>query len=247
VAKYASHRTFDKAFVLALWSLGLALTLTLQPAAGLAAAQPKAVVPETTHDFGEALQDKEFSYTFTIKNTGKAPLKILEVDPDCACTVPSYDRQIAAGKEGKITLRLKPYSVVKKFHKKTKVRFNDPDTPQVVLVLTGYARPIIEIVPSHIVRFRGGPNEEHKAEVRFISHMSEPWEITEWKTNIPDKIEVGIKAEQAGKMYVLSIKNKQHEPGHYAGKIYLLTTSKKRPRLLVRVFADLFMASAVNP
>ncbi len=247
MAKHVSYRTFSQTFALTLWSLGIALILTLKPATGVAAAQPKVVVLETTHDFGEALQDKEFSYTFTIKNTGKAPLKILEVDPDCACTVPSYDREIAPGKEGKITLKLKPYSVVKKFHKKTKVRLNDPDTPQIVLVLTGYARPIIEILPSHIVRFKGGLNEEHKAEVRFISHLSEPWEITEYNTNIPDKIEVGIKAEQAGKVYVLTVKNKQQGPGHYAGKIYLSTTAKKRPRLLVRVFADLFIASAVNP
>jgi len=227
---------------------GLGLTLNLALSAGAAAAaKPKAVLPETTHDFGEAVQDQEFSHTFIIRNAGTAPLKILEVDPDCACTVPSYDQEIAPGKEGKVTLKLKPYSVIKKFTKKTRIRFNDPDTPQAVLVLTGYAKPIIEIVPSHIVRFRGGPNEEHKAEVRFISHMSEPWEIKAYETNIPDKIEVGIKAEQPGKVYVVTVKNKQKEPGHYAGKINLITTAQKRPRLLLRVFADLFVSSAVNP
>lgn len=226
---------------------GFFLALTLLFAAGARAAQPKAEISETTHDFGEALQDKEFSHTFIIKNTGTAPLKILEVDPDCACTVPSYDKEIAPGKEGKITLMLKPFSVVKKFTKKTKIRFNDPDKPQAVLILTGYAKPIIEITPSHIVRFRGGLNEEHQAEVRFISHMTEPWEIKAYETNIPEKIEVSIKPEQAGKVYVVRVKNKQKEAGHYAGKIYLTTTSQKRPRLLLRVFADLFIASAVNP
>jgi hypothetical protein len=226
---------------------GFYLALTLILPAGARAAQPKAVIPETTHDFGEALQDKEFAHTFTVKNTGTAPLKILEVDPDCACTVPAYDKEIAPGQEGKITLKIKPYSVLKKFTKKTKIRFNDPDTPKTVLILTGYARPIIEITPSHIVRLRGGLNEEHTAEVRFISHMAEPWEITAYQTNIPEKIEVSITPEKTGKVYVVRVKNKQTEPGHYAGKIYLTTTSAKRPRLLLRVFADLFIASAVNP
>ena len=226
-------------------AMGLALTLIFQ--LPTAAAQPKAVIPQTTHDFGEALQDKEFTHTFVVKNAGKEPLKILEVDPDCACTVPSYDREIAPGKEGKITLKIKPFSVVKKFTKKTKIRFNDPDTPQTVLVVTGYSKPIIEIIPSHIVRFRGGLNEVHQADIRFISHMAEPWEIKTYESNIPDKIEVSIQAEEPGKTYVVRIKNKQGEPGHYAGKVYLTTTSQKRPRLLVRVFADLYIASAINP
>lgn len=244
--KTSDYWTYGRVLVLLAAFAGLFLTLTSFSSVAVAA-QPKAVIPETTHDFGEAIQDQEFSYTFTIKNAGTAPLKILEVDPDCACTVPAYDREIAPGREGKITLKLKPYSVIKKFTKKTRVRFNDPDMPQTVLVLTGYAKPIIEIVPSHIVRFRGGLNEEHKAEIRFISHMSEPWEIKGFETNIPDKIDVAIKAEQPGKVYVLTVKNKQKEPGHYAGKITLTTTAEKRPRLLVRVFADLFIPSAVNP
>ncbi len=237
-----SKRSLTQIFAL----VGLALTLILQIPA-MAADQPKVVIPQTTQDFGEAIQDKEFSHTFVIKNAGKAPLQILEVDPDCACTVPSYDKEIAPGQEGKITLKLKPFSVVKKFTKKTKIRFNDPETPQTVLILTGYAKPIIEIVPSHIVRFKGGLNEIHKSEIRFISHMSEPFEIKGFETNIADKIEVTVKPEQAGKAYVVTVKNKMQEPGHYAGKIYLNTTAQKRPRLLVRVFADLSLASAVNP
>lgn len=241
-----SHLNSAKSLTLIVAVIGLALTLTLTLSAP-ASAQPKAVVPQTSHDFGEVLQDKDLGHTFKVKNTGKAPLQILEVDPDCACTVPSYDKEIAPGQEGKITLKLKPFSVVKQFNKKTKIRFNDPETPQTVLILTGYAKPIIEIVPSHIVRFKGGLNEIHKSEVRFISHLAEPFEIKTFETNIADKIEVDIKAEQAGKVYVVTVKNKAKEPGHYAGKLYLNTTSQKRPRLLVRVFADLSLASAVNP
>lgn len=241
-----SHLNSAKSLTLIVAVIGLALTLTLTLSAP-AAAQPKAVIPQTSHDFGEVLQDKDLGHTFTVKNTGKAPLQILEVDPDCACTVPSYDKEIAPGQEGKITLKLKPFSVVKQFNKKTKIRFNDPETPQTVLILTGYAKPIIEIVPSHIVRFKGGLNEIHKSEVRFISHLAEPFEIKTFETNIADKIEVDIKAEQAGKVYVVTVKNKAKEPGHYAGKLYLNTTSQKRPRLLVRVFADLSLTSAVNP
>jgi hypothetical protein len=34
--------------------------------------------------------------------------------------------------------------------------------------------------------------------VRFLSHLPGPWEIKETRTNIPDAIEVKVKAEEPG-------------------------------------------------
>lgn len=241
-----SPLNFTKSLIFMVAAAGAALALTL-PVPVQAAAQPKAVVPLTEYDFGEVLQDRSLSYTFTIRNSGKAPLKILKVDPDCACTVPAYDREIAPGKTGKITLALKPYSVSKKFTKKTKISFNDPDTPQVVLVLSGVARPMVEIEPGHVIRFKGGVNQEHQAEVRFTSNYPDPWEIKAVQNTIPDKIEVDLKTVEPGKVYSITVRNKVKDPGRYAGRITLLTTAQKRPRLMVRVFADLSPASPSSP
>lgn len=212
-----------------------------------AAGQPRVELPETSVDFGEVFQDRELSHTFVVKNKGAEVLKITKVDPDCACTVPSYDREIPPGKEGKITLKLKPYSVLKQFQKKTRIFFNDPDTPRAELVMKGLAKPVIEITPGHIISFKGDLNREHRAEVRFTSHLAISWEIREVKTNIPDKIEVELRTEVPGKVYVLAVKNKERQPGHYAGKIEMATNAAQRPRLLVRVFADLYFESAVAP
>ena len=56
-----------------------------------------------------------------IKNEGDAPLRVEDVDPDCACTVADYDRVIPPGGQGEITLTIKPYSVMRDFLKQTKV------------------------------------------------------------------------------------------------------------------------------
>lgn len=212
-----------------------------------AASGPKISLTETSYDFGQVFEDRELSHTFVIKNTGEAPLEILEVDPDCACTAVRYDRVIPPGGQGEMALSIKPYSVLRQFTKNTKVLVNDPERLEVVFTLRGVALPFIEIQPSHIIRLRGDPKDELKAQVRFTSHYPGPWEIKEYRTNIPEKIEVAIKAEEPGRVYILEVRNKSQEGGHYGGTIELLTTSQQRPRLIVRVFADLYPASASGP
>jgi hypothetical protein len=127
------------------------------------------------------------------------------------------------------------------------VFFNDPDHPQVVLTIQGYGKPFIEIQPSHIIRLRGKPGEELKGQVRFTSHLPDPWEITAFKTTIPQFIDVAVKAEDPGRIYVVEVRNKRQEPGNYAGVIELSTTSKQRPRLIMRVFGELALPSGEGP
>ena len=116
--------------------------------------------------------------------------------------------------------------------------------PCCVLTMTGVAQPFIEIQPSHIVRLRGAPGDDLRGQVRFISHLPTPFKITEYRTNIPDKIEVTLKPEVPDKVYVLEVRNKGQQSGAYAGLIELFTNSKERPRLIVRVFGEIYLPSA---
>ena len=220
------------------------LLLLCSPSAGTASIGPKAQVPETTYDFGEVFEDRKLSHTFDIRNIGDALLEIKDIDSDCACTAADSDRRIPPGGQGRITLTIAPYSVLRQFTKKTKVFFNDPEHPQVVLTMKGVAKPFIEIQPSHIIRFRGKPGEELRGQVRFTSHLPGSFEITEFKTNIPQFIDVTVKAEEPGRIYVVEVRNKRQETGNYAGVIELFTTSEKRPRLIMRVFGELSLPSA---
>ena len=86
-----------------------------------------------------------------------------------------------------------------------------------------------------------------KAQVRFISHLNIPWEITEVTTDIPQYIEVKLRPEERGKSYILEVKNKSQEVGRYVGKIEMKTNAARRPRLIVRVFGDIRPPSVVRP
>jgi hypothetical protein len=209
-----------------------------------AVAAPHAAIQGTAFDFGQIYEDRALTHTFVIKNTGTSPLNIEDVDPDCACTVPNYVKSIPPGGQGDITLTIKPFSVIHQFKKETKVRLNDPDQPLVLLTLTGVAQPFIEIQPSHIVTLRGSPSDDIRGQVRFISHLPTPFKIIDYRTNIPDRIEVTLKLEVPDKVYILEVRNKGQQSGAYAGLIELSTNSEKRPRLIVRVFGEIYLPSA---
>ncbi len=204
------------------------------------------MLTEECYDFGRVFEDRELSHTFVIHNTGQGPLEILKVDPECACTVPRYDSTIPPGGRGEITLTIKPYSVIHQFRKDTTVTTNDPQAPEFHLVLTGDALPFIEIQPSHIVRLKGAPGDEVRGEVRFTSHLPGPFKITGYQTNIPDKIEISLKALEPDRVYLLEVSNRKGNPGPYAGLIELTTTSVERPRLIVRVFGEIYLPSAAG-
>ncbi|MGB8990907.1 MAG: DUF1573 domain-containing protein [Desulfobaccales bacterium] len=201
-------------------------------------AVPRLSLPEKSHDFAKVSEDQTLTYKFAILNTGNAPLKIIDVDPDCACTVAKHDPSIPPGGRGAITLTIKPFSVLNEFHKETKVTTNDPEHPEVVLTLKGVSEPIIDIQPSHIVRLKGDPTQDVQTQLRLISHLPTPWNITYFQNSLPDKIDVTLKTEEPGKVYVLEIKNKLKETGSYAGRIEIFSNFKERPKIIVRVFGD---------
>jgi hypothetical protein len=209
-----------------------------------AQAAPRVAAPETSKDFGKVFEDKALGHTFVIKNEGDSPLRVEDVDPDCACTVANYDGTIPPGGQGEITLTIKPFSVLRDFLKKTTVKFNDPARPELVLSMKGYVQPIIEIQPSHIVRLRGTVDDDLRGQVRFISHQSAPLEIKKVVNSIPGMVEANLKAEEPGKVYVLEVKNIRRDAGHYGGMIELTTSSKERPRLIIRVFANLYPSAS---
>ncbi len=225
--------------------MGLAGPILIAAPAALAA--PRVAVAETSRDFGKVFENQAMGHTFVIKNEGDAPLQVEDVDPDCACTVADYDRVIPPGGQGKLTLTIKPYSVMRNFLKKTKVQFNDPARPELVLIMKGYVQPIIEIQPSHIIRLRGKVDDDLRSQVRFISHLSGPWEIKKFDNSLPQMMEVSLKTEEPGKVYVLEVRNIRRESGQYAGKIELFTSSRERPRLIIRVFANLYPSGAGTP
>jgi hypothetical protein len=89
---------------------------------------PKLVIESLEHAFGTVNAGTPLSYTFKVKNAGKAQLQIISVKPSCGCTKGAFDSLTAPGKEGKITLTIAHTEKYKGATVKTAtVTTNDPD------------------------------------------------------------------------------------------------------------------------
>ena len=100
------------------------------------AGPPKVAIASLEHSFGSVKPGQPLTYTFKIKNNGQADLEIKSVSPSCGCTTSKFDKVIAPGKEGGITLAVEKTEGYKgEVVKTATVVTNDPDQQQFVLTL----------------------------------------------------------------------------------------------------------------
>ena len=101
---------------------------------------PIAFAETPEYDFGKALGGSEIKHTFTFKNIGQKPLKILSVTEPCACTasVLSQD-EIPVGETGRIAAVLTVPSANKQVQESLLVLTDDPTQSTLTFTLTGQA------------------------------------------------------------------------------------------------------------
>lgn len=119
------------------------MTLLLLIATGSALAGPTITFPTKTHDFGTINEeDGTASYNFVFYNKGDAPLIILKAVASCGCTTPLFTKEpIAPGTSSTIKVTYNTLGRPSTFHKTITVYTNDPDAPNVVLIIQGFVTP----------------------------------------------------------------------------------------------------------
>ncbi|HEV8486768.1 MAG TPA: DUF1573 domain-containing protein [Blastocatellia bacterium] len=100
------------------------------------AGPPRLAIASLEHSFGSVKPGTPLTYTFKIKNEGQGDLEIKSVSPSCGCTTSNFDKVVAPGKEGGITLAVEKTEAYKgEVVKTATVVTNDPDKQQFVLTL----------------------------------------------------------------------------------------------------------------
>lgn len=98
--------------------------------------KPKLSIPALEHSFGSVKAGTPLTYSFEIKNTGKVDLEITNVSPSCGCTTSKYDKVIAPGQVGTVTLEVAKTDGYKgEVTKTANVTTNDPDHQSFTLTL----------------------------------------------------------------------------------------------------------------
>jgi len=109
---------------------------------------PKAVVPETTYDFGVMLMGESQEHEFVVRNEGETPLKLGTPQTTCQCTVSEAAKKpIPPGGEGTIKLKWTPAAETDSFDKGAVIRTNDPKMPEIRLAAVGRVEQLLVTTP----------------------------------------------------------------------------------------------------
>jgi hypothetical protein len=121
---------------------------TIKPAANAASAE--IIFDSLSHDFGNVVIGTHCQYSFKFKNTGNAPLIIIESPTSCGCDMTDWSKEpVLPGKTGIIKYYINTAGRPGIFHKSISVRSNAKEGSYVHLSVCGQVYdPKIEPAPA---------------------------------------------------------------------------------------------------
>ena len=109
--------------------------------------QPRLVVDNPVHEFGEMMIGEERQHTFLLRNTGTAPLTLIRSNQSCSCfklKLKSFEIPPGGAEEATVTWDVK---MPREFLEKLVFDTNDPEHPQFELQFKGRVMKLVEIEP----------------------------------------------------------------------------------------------------
>lgn len=121
--------------IIAVFFLAIGVTLS---ACRAEAAAPRLTLPSKSIDLGVSSPGDKPSGFFMLRNTGSAPLNIIEIKPSCGCTVARLDKKvIKPGGSVKVMVAIDTGGKTGRYAKTIKIKTDDPLTPEAVVEITG--------------------------------------------------------------------------------------------------------------
>ena len=212
--------------------------------------KPIIVCDEPAFDFGEKNNTEFVEHDYPIRNEGTLSLEILNVRASCGCTAvkPSKD-VIPPGEEASIRARFDLRGRHGFQRKSITVKSNDPNTPTLVLSLTGTAIQPLRAQPSSLFFGRVGPDAARTRTFDVISGHG-AIQIMDFRTDNPS-ILVKALPEQSAKdgsthRFELSLDSSLPE-GNLNGNVFVKTDMADQPELSISVVAYIATAPVLSP
>lgn len=200
---------------------------------------PLASASQSRFVFGTVVEGTAVLHDFIIENKGQGTLTIEKVQTSCGCTTASYDKTIAPGTEGKISIEgnTRGYGG-RKFSKTITVYTNDPHHKQIKLYISGSVDAFALVKPERVY-LTGTAKQKIQSTVTVTPLEHYPFNITESHTDKGLKEKVVLLLEKKKDRYVLTVKNNLKEPGNYQGRIHLKTDSSVKPEITILVAGNI--------
>jgi hypothetical protein len=148
--------------------------------------------------------------------------------------VADYDKAIAPGGSGKISISVKTDAYFSPIVKRAKVKTNDPENSLTTLQIKANVVNYVKIAPPHVyIRKSGGTIREASATIS--TDRKTPLELEAASFNIPEKVKYTIEEIQKGKQFKVIFSHIAESEKAYSRVLILKTNYKDKPRLRIFV------------
>jgi hypothetical protein len=196
---------------------------------------PAAVIKEAAYQFAPVVEGTAVVHEYIVENTGTAPLQIDRIKTGCGCTTADFTKTIPPGGKGNISIKGNTTGYGGNiFERHITVFTNDPQNPEVSLIMKGQVDKFADITPVTAV-LKGNADAVVETQVTVQPEKNHLFKVTGSHTDkaLEGKIEYNLIVLENG--YVLKIKNIQRLPGNYFGRIFLKTDNPDKPEIAIPV------------
>ncbi|MBI4776490.1 MAG: hypothetical protein HY788_20325 [Deltaproteobacteria bacterium] len=148
-----------------------------------------------------------------------------------------FDRNIAPGKTGAVTISVKMRNVQAPVTESATILSNDPTTPSLKLLTSYSVKRYISVTPWSFIRLTHVEGMKSTRAVRFETQVDGELELStpQVEDAIKDKIETRLIRGEDHKSYVLEVSSSYAEQGTYKGHIYFHTNNPHKPDIRIPV------------
>ncbi|HZS07567.1 MAG TPA: DUF1573 domain-containing protein [Blastocatellia bacterium] len=219
--------------------------------------QPKVSIAQTEFNFGEVKEGVTVSHTFIVRNKGAANLEIKSVRPACGCTASDFDKVVAPGQEGKITLNVKTTGFHGAISKFADVTTSDPDNPNftltMVMLVSRESSPEGQRVGSFLIspssRWKGRLAQGNSDDVMFSIVNDAPQPVRVTKVSVDGKaFTATLQTLEEGRRYLIIAKSSETlKAGNVVETLRVTTESREFPELQLQLDGNVEPAVSALP
>jgi uncharacterized cupredoxin-like copper-binding protein len=213
--------------------------------------EPKLVLQQIEHDFGDIVQGEVVSHVFVLSNSGGNLLTIDKVRPSCGCTAAMPEQnELGPGESTNLTVSFNSKGRMGNQKKIVRIETNDPESPQQIITIKGNVvagdvkqdvKPVLEFSETQhdFGKIEEGKVVEHT--FKFKNTGKATLNISDIKTSCgctaalvsSEKIDPG---EEGTLLVELDSKNRK---GKMSRTITIKSNDPKNPTKVLTVYADI--------
>ena len=172
---------------------------------------------------------------FPFTNSGDQPLEIISISTSCGCIATDYDRVVAPGQRGLVSIQLDTSDIMGAFRKTAVVKTNDPSNPVVTLAMIGETQSSIKVDLGRRIELIGCIGEETSITAVLSDVDGKPLVLAGVENPMSQYLDARLAPQPGGKEYNLVLTVKGTEAIEFAGPVFVVVPGSSKISIYVVV------------